>query len=91
MPYFKKAPLKCSLPQENGPELLNFHSIRIEDASGSEPVISSRHVDSGLLTKFWTYPAAIIPALVLCPEPGDSILIIGQPPAGTATPARWDA
>ena len=44
--------------------------------------ISSRHLDTGLLTKYWTHLSAVLPAFVCTPEHGDRILVLGKPSFG---------
>ena len=68
--------------QDEGLELLKLGRLRVGDAADLDSAVSSRHVTTGLLTKFFTFPSAVLPALALHPDSGSSVLVLGKPSMG---------
>ena len=62
--------------------MLHYENVALHALGFSDPVSPSRHLRSGILASFWTYPGSVLPALAVCPSAGARVLVIGQPPPG---------
>lgn len=71
--------------QIEGQELLKVQNVSIREAPESEMAVSSRHLDTGLLTRYWTHLSAVLPALVCSPSHGDRVLVLGNPSFGESS------